>query len=162
MRYVALQHDMFHFVQHDIYSLCSYSIWYKFHNVPKGTYRATGISYPQGYIANSVRNLYRFGKNYLKTPSPQSFLISFSFDLSQHKVFGLRFLETLFVFSKTQKRFVEYIIKYTSAFSLSFVLPLSRRFYWLSILKPVKNPIDFWRKQRSRAKIVGCSIRANK
>gem|GEM_PF-4737026 len=26
MRYVALQHDMFHFVQHDIYSLCSYSI----------------------------------------------------------------------------------------------------------------------------------------
>ena len=25
-RYVALQHDMFHFVQRDIYSLCSYSI----------------------------------------------------------------------------------------------------------------------------------------
>ena len=26
LRYVALQHDMFHFVQRDIYSLCSYSI----------------------------------------------------------------------------------------------------------------------------------------
>ena len=79
MRYVALQHDMFHFVQHDIYSLCSYSIWYKFHNIPKGTYRATGISYPQGYIANSVRNLYRFGKNYLKTPIPTSDAILSSF-----------------------------------------------------------------------------------
>ena len=29
----------------------------------------------------------------------------------------------------------------------SFVLPLFRRFYWLSILNPVKNPKYFWRRR---------------
>jgi len=77
-------------------------------------------------IANAIlfyRKEYPNGYGY---NSPHCRLISVSFDLSQHKVFGLRFLETLFVFSKTQKRFVEYIIKYTSAFSLSFVLHSER------------------------------------
>ena len=69
--------------KYDIYSLCSYSIWYKFQSVPKWTYRAKGISYPQGYIANSVRNLYRFGKNYLKTPIPTSGTILSSFGGNQ-------------------------------------------------------------------------------